>query len=190
MEASIDFIIMSSAGISVQFTNRGIRSFREATTFIKELSYGRNADKSNLTTVFTDNCGTCSTKHALLQMLANENDYQGLHLMTGIFKMNGNNTPKVAERLRKHNLEYIPEAHCYLRYSNEILDFTKRNSQPSDFSDDLLEEIEIEPDQITTFKINYHRNYLQQWLMDNPDINLSLNELWEIRENCIRDLSQ
>ena len=87
------------------------------------------------------------------------------------------------------NLKYIPEAHNYLKFKNKILDFTKKNSSENDFINDLLEEIEIEPHKINQFKIEFHKNYLKNWLAKNPQIPFSLDELWKIREECIKALS-
>ncbi|WP_312196120.1 hypothetical protein [Epilithonimonas vandammei] len=109
--------------------------------------------------------------------------------------MNGNNTPKiksVLETLREpqsESLNYIPEAHNYLKFKNQILDFTKKNSSENDFINDLLEETEIQPHQINQFKIEFHKNYLKKWLSEHPEIHYSLDELWNIRELCIAHLS-
>lgn len=184
-----DFDIKSMGQISKEFTDRNIVTFKQASLFIRQLAYGRNAEKNNLATVFTDNCGTCSTKHALLKRLADENEFEKVKLIVGLFKMNKKNTPQVSSTLQKYNLEYIPEAHCYLKFEDQIIDLTKLNSKPTDFLDELIEEIEIIPEQITDFKVNYHKNYLASWLDKNKQINLSLNELWEIREECIQKLS-
>ena len=184
-----DFDIKSMGQISKEFTDRNIVTFKQASLFIKQLAYGRNADKNNLATVFTDNCGTCSTKHALLKRLADENEFEKVKLIVGLFKMNKKNTPQVSSTLQKYNLEYIPEAHCYLKFEDKIIDLTKLNSKPTDFLDELIEEIEILPEQITDFKVNYHKNYLASWLDNNKQINLSLNDLWKIREECIQKLS-
>lgn len=140
-------------------------------------------------TLFIDNCGTCSTKHALLKQLSDENNITQLRLMMGLFRMSPENTPKISETLKQYNLDYIPEAHNYLKWGNQILDFTSKTSKPADFENDLIEEIEIRPDQIMDFKIAYHRKYLTDWLERQTAINLSLDELWTIREQCIADLS-
>jgi hypothetical protein len=189
MEPLIDFEIHPTGIISTKCINKGLHAFSDAAKFIKVLPYGRNANKLNLATVFTDNRGTCSTKHALLKLLAKENGFNGLQLIMGLFKMNGQNTPKIAERISGNGLNYIPEAHCYLKYGNEIMDFTKWNASPGDFVNDLIEEIEITPEQITDFKVDYHKNYLDKWLNENIEIDFTLEELWKIREACIQDLS-
>ncbi|MFN6341326.1 MAG: hypothetical protein ACK4Y6_02890, partial [Bacteroidota bacterium] len=75
MTNQLDFEIKSKGQISKEFIDRNIFTFNQASIFVRQLAYGRNADKNNLTSVFTDNCGTCSTKHALLKKLADENNF-------------------------------------------------------------------------------------------------------------------
>ncbi len=184
-----NFDIVSNQKISKLFKQNHCFDFLSASEFVRNLPYRRNLNKDNLTTVFTDNCGTCSTKHAILKTLAEENNQSDFKLILGIFRMNGKNTPKIKSVLDNHNLIYIPEAHNYLKFKNQILDSTKKNSSENDFINDLLEEIEIEPHQINQFKIEFHRKYLKNWLVQNPQISYSLNKLWKIREECIKALS-
>lgn len=184
-----NFKIQPLGEISNEFLAREIYNFNEATNFVANLSYGRNKDKNDLKTIFTDNSGTCSTKHALLKKLADENGFSEIKLILGIFKMNSENTIEISKTLNKNNLEYIPEAHNYLKFKNQIFDFTKANSKPSDFENDLIEEIEILPSQISNYKIQLHKNHLQNWLNKNIEIEFTLNEIWKIREQCIQDLS-
>lgn len=184
-----DFEIKSKGQISKEFIDRDILTFNQASIFVRQLAYGRNVDKDNLASVFTDNCGTCSTKHALLKKLADENNFEKVKLIVGLFQMNKKNTPEISETLQKNKLEYIPEAHCYLKFEDQIIDLTKINSKPTDFLDDLIEEIEISPEQITDYKVNYHKNYIVTWLDKNEQINLSLNDIWIIREQCIQGLA-
>ncbi|MBX9450180.1 MAG: hypothetical protein KL787_10890 [Taibaiella sp.] len=184
-----DFDIQENGTISGQFLLKNIRTFHQATEFIQHLSYGRNRDKDDLTTVFSDNKGTCSTKHAVLKQLANENGYEHIKLMLGIFKMNGANTSKVAAVLMKNKVQFIPEAHNYLKFEDVIFDYTKPNSFAANFARDLIFEIEIRPNEIHQRKIELHKKYLVEWLESNPGINYSLSEIWKIREACIEALS-
>jgi thiol-disulfide isomerase/thioredoxin len=184
-----NFEIQSVGEISNEFLARKIYNFNEATHFVANLDYGRNVNKDDLKTVFLDNCGTCSTKHALLKKLADENGFNQIKLILGIFKMNSKNTIEISKTLNKNNLEYIPEAHNYLKFENKIFDFTKNNSKPSDFESDLIEEIEMLPNQISNYKVELHKNHLQNWLNRNEEIKFNLNEIWKIREQCILDLS-
>ena len=137
-----DFIILSDQKISKAFLKIKVNNFFEACLHVGAWPYFRNKDKSNLLAMFNEQCGTCSTKHALLKELANENNFNDLQLMLGIFKMNERNTPKTEGILKNYHLDHIPEAHCYLRYKNQILDFTNINAKPIHFLDDLLFETE------------------------------------------------
>jgi hypothetical protein len=184
-----NFKIQQNGEISLEFLKRNIYTFSEATKYINNLNYGRNENKDDLKTIFDDNCGTCSTKHSILKKLAEENNENDIKLILGIFKMNASNTYEIKETLERNKLEYIPEAHNYLKYENTIYDFTKIGSKPSDFENDLLEEIEILPNQITIFKVEYHKKFLQNWLNKNNNIKLNLIELWKIREECIQNLT-
>lgn len=184
----MDFKIVSGNAISDLFLERKINSFIEACDYIRNLPYRRNKNKYDLRAVFEENCGTCSTKHALLKQLANENKSNNIRLMLGIFKMTKTNTPEVAQTLEKYGLEYIPEAHNYLKTTEETIDCTKPNFKDAGFKNYLLNEIEIQPEQITNFKVQYHQNFLKNWLTNNPEIKYSFEEIWKIREQCIVDL--
>ncbi len=185
-----DFTINSKGEISNAFLTKNIFTFSDATRFVANLDYGRNENKNDLKTVFADNCGTCSTKHALLKKLADENGRPKIKLVLGIFKMHSENTPEISQTLQKNKLDYIPEAHNYLKFENEIFDFTKSGSKASDFENDLILEVEMLPNQISAYKVQLHKNYLKTWLNENVNIKLDLEEIWKIREQCIEDLSQ
>lgn len=182
----IDFNLHSEKTISKAFRKIGIQSFSGAMLFVKNLPYGRNSNKDDLTLVISENKGTCSSKHALLKSLAEENGKQEVRLMLGMFRMNENNTPKVKSTLQKFKLDYIPEAHNYLKINGKICDCTSRNSSKLDFIDDLILEIEIQANQISGFKVEFHKNYLQEWVKSKT---FSLEQIWDIREQCILDLS-
>lgn len=189
MSSLPDFTIGHTGRISTAFTNKGIRTFYDAIAFIQALPYKRNSNKDDLATVISDACGTCGTKHAILKALADENGLQGIDLIMGIYRMHETNTRGVGNTLQHHGLNYIPEAHNYLVYNGERYDFTTPNSKLADIAAELLEETIIAPDQITAFKVNHHKNFLRQWLADNPQYPFTLDELWAIREQCIADLA-
>ncbi len=186
----LDFKIESSDEISAQFLKREIFSFRDAARFIQNLDYGRNSDKNNLKAVFTENKGTCSSKHALLKSLAVENGFYGIQLTIGIFRMNGTNTPKIKDRLLKYDIDFIPEAHTYLKYRGQYFDYTRTGSSAEDFLDDLLFEVEIQPNEIGEQKIEIHQTFLNNWVDKNSELKYSAKEIWDIREECIADLSK
>lgn len=175
--------------ISEEFLNRNILDFHSACKYVSELPYKRNSDKENIQCIFDDLGGTCSTKHAILRKLALENDQQDVKLILGIFKMDTEYTFKIKNTLDRFNLNYIPEAHNYLKIDDEHFDFTKHNSEYSQFKNKLLVEKEIEYNEIITEKIVFHKNFLKKWISDE-NIPYSLDEIWEIREQRIKDLQK
>ena len=142
---TFDFLILNNGDVSSAFLSRGCINFKLAADYVRHLPYKRNTDKENLLTVFSDSCGTCSTRHALLRELAIENGRPEIKLALGVYKMSKENTPKVAGTLQRSQLEYIPEAHNYLKLGSEILDCTNSTSGAANFIDYLISEIEIEP---------------------------------------------
>ena len=182
-----NFSIQSGKQISDQFLEKGISSFEDACNFVKAIPYGRNTDKLDPLCVLKDNVGTCSTKHALLKRLADENCQADIALVMGIFRMHAQNTPQTEKVLSEYGMAYMPEAHNYLKYQGMVIDCT--TSKKLDFQPDLLEEITLAPDQITDFKVAYHKQYLAKWLeMEHQPYNL--DEIWVIREKCIEALGQ
>jgi hypothetical protein len=138
--------------------------------------------------VLSENRGTCSSKHAFIKAVAMENDVTDLKLIIGIYKMTETNTPKIGNEISKNHLAYLPEAHCYLKYGDKTIDITADNSDFDNIKTAILEEIEIEPYQIGQFKIDYHKAFIQKWIMQEK-LSLTLAEIWAIREKCIENLS-
>lgn len=101
--------------------------------------------------------------------------------------MNHLNTPKIQDTLLNHNLDYIPEAHCYLIINNLRVDVTHTNSDVSKLESDIVNELEIETNHVIDFKIIYHQQYLKDWLK-TEGLSLSFEQLWKIRKECIKKL--
>lgn len=170
-------------------SSKNLRTFGQVFDFVKRLPYGRTTDRSDFRLVLTEEKGTCSTKHALLKAIALENAIEDLELYVGIFNMNAIQIPDIKPILDANGLDYIPEAHCYLKYQNEIIDVTFPDLQEMPrFITTLRNEERIQPKQIGSYKLAYHQKYLKTWIKDEP-INLSFNAVWDIREACIRHIS-
>lgn len=184
-----NFLISAQGPLSEHCRGLGITDFQNAVNFVFELPYRRNSSKEDLTLVFSEKCGVCSTKHAALAALALENDFMHLKLVVGIYKMNEKNTPGVGDVLEKNNLEFMPEAHTYLVFENERIDITREvETEESPFVSLMLEK-EIQPHQIGDFKVGLHRDFLKKWIGEN-NMQQPLEEIWKIREDCIHALSQ
>ncbi|MEZ4910073.1 MAG: VOC family protein [Saprospiraceae bacterium] len=167
----------------------GIHNWSELIDFTQKIPYGRNQNREDFSLVIKENKGTCSSKHAFLKKIADLNNFENVKLLLGMYRMNNLNTPKIEDTILKSGLEYIPEAHCYLKLNNQRIDITTTGSDVQKLTYDIIEEMEIAPEQVSTFKVDYHKKYLQNWILEN-DIKFEFAKLWEIRENCISKLEQ
>jgi hypothetical protein len=163
--------------------------FEELINKVKNIPYGRNANRYDFTLVLSENKGTCSSKHAFLKDFADKNEIKNVKLYFGIFKMNEVNTPKLGDLLSKNNIKYIPEAHCYLKINQIPVDATTSDSFYDKIKHDILEEIEIIPNQVSDFKVEYHKAFLKKWI-EETNQNNTFEEIWKIREQCISKLSE
>jgi hypothetical protein len=182
-----DFGFRYDGEITSQFADLGMDTFYEAADFIWRIPYGRNQDRSSYMLVIPENKGTCSTKHALLAALCEEQDMP-IKLKCGIYDMNEENTPGVGRVLLEAGLSSIPEAHCYLSKGEEKIDITKYHEQVKPFSLTISKEMIISPNQIGDVKLQFHQDYIMGWIktLRRP---YSFHEVWRIREACIKALS-
>ena len=165
----------------------GVFTFEALIEFVRQLPYGRTSDRSDLSLVIKEHRGTCSSKHALLKLIAEKNSILNVNLILCIFKMNQENTPAIKSIINQYGLNYIPEAHCYIEYQVEDIDVTFKNSDINHLKKDILLKENILPHQVIDYKIQFHKTYLQQWI-DHYQINYSIDEIWQIREKCIEQL--
>jgi hypothetical protein len=182
-----DLPLRSAGPVSIEFSKRGILSYREAAHYVGALPYGRNSNRADWRITLTENRGTCGTKHAVLSVLAREQELS-IALTLGVYEMDERNTPGIGSVLRKHHLPYLPEAHCYLSYQGLRVDVTRSGIQPSEPIKRFLYEESISPDQIGSCKVELHQRFLRQWVavLKNRD----WEEIWRVREECIAALNE
>ena len=129
--------------------------------------------------------GTCSTKHAFLAALAQENEFP-VRLMMGYYLMNKQNTPAIGDTLDDYRLPYFLEGHCYLKFQNQILDVTFPERIKTELGFDIFDEQEISPFELHIKPFN-HKEKMKKWLKNNPSYPVQdIDRLWEIREACIK----
>lgn len=166
----------------------GCPSLSSLISYVKKIPYGRNASRTDFSLVFTNNRGTCSTKHALVKQIAAQNDLAEVKLVLVMYKMHQANTPGIGAAIYEAGLEYIPEAHCYIQIGSQKVDLTNEDSDLSRIEDDVLEEQYINAEQVGKYKIDFHQQYLKNWLSDS-NLTVTFEELWLLREKCIAALS-
>ncbi len=192
-----NYFLNSKDKLTSLITFSGINNWNELTKYIQNLPYGRNANRHDLSLILTEQKGTCSLKHAFLKKIADLNQLQNVKFYIGIYKMNQSNTPKIGNILSEnefdYQLDYIPEAHCYLKINGIEQDFTNNNSDFEDLRSDILEEIEIEVHQVNEFKVIYHKNFLREWIKEYnskiSDFVINFDSIWRLREICIAKLT-
>ena len=175
--------------LSQALLGKNIANFKAAADFICQLPYGRNSNREEALLLLSENCGTCSSKHAFLKQLAIEQNLDAVELILCLYLMNASNTPGIGNHLDKHQLRAIPEAHCYLRVGGQRYDFTRPGASVEPIEEAILEETPILPHQVGDFKPKYHREFMERWRV-REGIPYSLEELWSIRESCIQSLSE
>lgn len=172
--------------VGESFAALGLSIFADACDYVHSLPYGRNSDLDDVNCVLHDRRGTCSTKHATLSRLARETGQKNWDLRLGIFRMDANTVPEVADVLREYRLSWLPEAHVFLRHRDEIHDVTFPGRENRNWELSILWECGITPEQV----INYKRYLHQAWLRQHRDqIGAQPAEaLWQIRQECIATL--
>lgn len=164
----------------------GIQTFEDLAKHVKSLPYGRITHPNDPWAVLTENKGTCSSKHQLLAMVAQQSGHDKVLLMVGIYEMSERNTPGVSAVLRVASIESIPEAHCYLAAEGQRFDFTGLQQGVSSPFDSLLEEHVVSPMELPVVKIALHKRVLSEWA---KQVDMSEEEAWALREACIAALA-
>ena len=182
------FDLNSKDLLTTQLNTKGILTWNQLCDYVQKLPYGRNSNRSDFSLVLIEGKGTCSSKHAFLKKMADLNDISGVILILGIYKMNKFNTPGIGRVLDDTNLDYIPEAHCYLSIDGKRYDYTNTNSDIRKIESDIIHEQEIDPEQVISYKIDYHKSFIMNWLEEN-DLGVDFEQLWQLREACIMNLS-
>lgn len=183
-----DYILNSEDSLTQLITSKNIYDWTNLLNYVRALPYGRNKNREDLSLVWKEQKGTCSSKHAFLKYVADLNTIPNIELILGLYKMNQDNTPKIGNVLVEQRLAYIPEAHCYLKIDGHRLDFTSEHSDFSKIKNDIILETSILPSQVSAYKVGFHKAYLKGWIK-SENIPFSFDEIWKLREQCIENLS-
>lgn len=184
-----DYKLTSKDKITELAKSKGIDTWNELKEFVKNLPYGRNKNRTDFGLVLSEGKGTCSSKHALLKSLADLNNVPNIELIIGIYRMTELNTPKIGTELTKNSIEFIPEAHCYLKINGSRTDLTSGKAEFKKIEEDVIEEKLIEPNQVAEFKVDYHKIFLKRWLNETKS-ELEFDQIWRVREKCILNLTE
>lgn len=175
--------------LSREFLDLGCTDWKKAICYVHRIPYGRNSDFNNFHLVLEEGCGTCSTKHALLAALAEEQQFP-IELMTGLMEITAKKFPVLTSLFKKYPLIVgFVETHCYLSYQGERIDVTFPAKITYPKSSDFLKEWRITPRDIGDKKVKLHQEEMKLWIAKN-NIPYTFEEIWRMREESIDQLSK
>lgn len=174
----IDFPLRGTGPIVTQVTQRFER-FASLAEHIRQMPYGRTNSYGDPLAVLTENKGTCSGKHWLLALVAEECGRHDIELVVGIYAMSEVNTPGVGAILEPAGVLSIPEAHCYLKVGGLRLDFTGLNEGATSPFYALLSEHTVQPARLLEEKSRLHREAIGQWAAHRA---WDHEQAWSLRE--------
>ena len=131
--------------MATAFKALGIESFQAACEHVHQLPYGYNSDRDDLTILFKEGKGSCTTKHAVIATLAAE---LGLDVVKriGIYAMTESIVTGTQAILERYGLPYVPMVHCFLASGDRFVDLTAENHNGKNRTiDQFLHSEEVVP---------------------------------------------
>lgn len=160
--------IVAVGPVSKAFLERGIDDFRAAAHHVWQLPYGYNSSSADSMLVFAEGMGTCTTKHGLVTLLAEELRLP-VRMVVGIYEMSEQVVTGTGEILARYGLPYVPEAHCFLTYGPFRVDLTEGNcnGKKGSIEEYLYTEV-VRPNMSDDERQALYLRYLEQHLGEAP----------------------
>ena len=179
-------VALGNGPVGLMFAQRGIVQLDHAARYVQGLPYGRTSELHEPLSVLRENIGTCTLKHALLKLAAEEAGATGVELRLGVFEMSDATTPGIGHVLRRYGLECVPEAHCYLAIGSDRFDFTGLPPGSESPFAHLLTEESLAVSVALREKAKRHRAIVEAWAMERQ---LDPIAVWRAREACVQELA-
>ncbi|MDX1444975.1 hypothetical protein [Lishizhenia sp.] len=180
----IDVELTGEGEFTTLMQESGIVSFYDACRFVATIPYARISDRKDLSLVFHERRGTCTSKHAFLKVLLEEQGISDVELVLIYFKMSGATHNCLGGLFDNINLDYIPEAHVCLKHQGKYYDFTTRYFL--NIETYIMEEEVIDVETLLAKKNQKHLEFLKAWNTSE----YSNDQIWSWREDCIGLLSK
>ena len=166
-----------------------VKTFHGALAYIHGLAYQAVSDIDSLYLVFDEKRGTCSTKHAYLAQLAHENNCASVNVELGFFKAIPTMFHEILSKMQLLKMPYILEAHCYLKYQENIIDVTSKTFNLEALFDiqEPMETQMLSPAQCGNYKQELHHKKFEMWSLHH---NLPFDQCWQLRTDLIKKLVQ
>ena len=163
--------------LTTLFMMNMVGDLRQAAGLVQGLPYGRNHRRDDPALVLMEGRGTGSSKHACLATLGLELGVD-LGLTLGICRMSASTDPSVGPILAAAGVDWMPQAHCYLRVGEHRVDLTGGLPERTV---ELLHEEPIQPDQTADYKDDLHRRFIAARA---AELGCDAEALWALREAC------
>ncbi|WP_319407937.1 hypothetical protein [uncultured Desulfosarcina sp.] len=159
-----------SGVVSRRFLSIGLETFLAACRYVYELPYGYNADRDDLMSLFKENKGTCTTKHAVIATLAAELNLP-VEKNIGIYAMTESIVTGTDSILEKFGLPYVPMIHCFLTDGDHQVDLTEGNANGKNRSiDDFLHTETVIPNISAKDEYLKYRNALKNFILKQTEL--------------------
>ena len=184
---AFDFDLTAEAPCTQAARGLGWRTFSALGKGLLHLPYARLTGTTALS-VLREGRGTCSGKHAVLKTVAEEHHRVEVQLVECYFLMHAGSTAGLDGALPEALRHGLPEAHCYILTTDGVLDVTRPGVSRAYLpAGGILRESPIRLADLER-KATRHRGFLGGWRARHAPA-FSAEDLWTLREACIRALS-
>jgi hypothetical protein len=169
--------------ISATFLRLGITGFHGACRYVHELPYGYNSSRDDVTVLFRENGGTCTTKHAVIATLAYEIEL-AVHKQVGIYAMTEDLVSGTDRLLAEFSIPFVPMAHCFLSYEDCRVDLTEGNVNGKNRAiEEFLYVQQVEPNISERDEYFLYRTAVAEVVLMRPDfVGVDLSRILKARE--------
>jgi len=181
-----DTRIIPAGVVSERFSALGIGSFHRACRYVHELPYGYNSNRDDQMTLFMEQMGSCTTKHAVIASLAKELGLPvGKHI--GIYAMSESIVSGTDQILEHYGLPYLPMIHCFLVHDRYRVDLTEGNRNGKNRPlDDFLHTEPVTPTIPAKEEYLKYRNALKDLLTRREELKgIEMKTILHAREEGI-----
>lgn len=180
-----DVDIQSRGKVSGVFLEKGILSFQTACRVVKAMPYGSNSDSKNSLILFEEGRGTCTTKHGVIALLAQELDLP-VYKNLGFYRLNDAVVTGIDSIIRPYGLSFIPQIHCFLEYSSYRVDLTEGNCNGKNQTiEDYDFVVRVDPDPGYDEKRECYLMHLRHYFQSSPALkSVGEEKILDILEEC------
>jgi len=183
-EINLDNKLLDPNGaIGKQFYQIGINTLYAAINHVYGLKYQPPSDPFNWNLVISEQCGTCSTRHALLVLLAKENNVS-FALGHAIYHLTPERFPMLQPILERSGLPFIPESHNFIVYNHYFLDITFPGHAQILPQKDVSLMKTIDCAELLYVKKTWYPVFLKQWLKQYS--NMTLEQYAELHREIVQ----